>query len=149
MKIRQYTLLLLLLAGCAKHVDFEFYDAMGRLYSTNTLEASFSQHYGHSYSPFVILVEISDKENAQYKKQYKALEQLDWEQVNAIYVVANKTSAETSGYYVKPELANKMMPSGVFRIRMISPEGLLLKESQHVMSALEIEVLISKNKSKK
>lgn len=143
MKILNYILLLILLAGCSNRLDFEFYDAMERQYTVKTLEASFKQHYGHSYRPFVVLVETAEINNDRYRKQLGVLEKLDTEKINAIYVIACQSVAEKSGYHVKPDLAKKMMPKGEFRIRVISPKGLLLKESQQDMSAEEIELLIS------
>lgn len=125
-------ILLALSVGCAKKIDFEFYDSMGRKYTVKTLNASFKKHYGQSYKPYLMLIETPNSNNEEFKKQILVLNSINGEAVNSIFIIANQSKVDTSGYHVMLEMAKKMSNGyDGFRIRILENTGRVILESSH------------------
>ena len=140
----------LALSACAqKTLDFVFLDmAENRQYHSTSLREDFELYSpGFTINPFLILIEGPNTDDAQLQEQLAVLERAEHgtaEKLGLVYVVSSFSGGYAQGYQVStPEaqrLAGKLKG---FRVRVLSPKGLVLKQSDRLLSVETIKKLIN------
>jgi len=130
-------------AYSAPVVDLKFYDSSGDDYHTVTLISDIKRHYGFELSrPKVLLIEATNLNNTEYKKQDEALSHLghEVEQHQVLFVVASPSEVNKDSYHATIEAAKALsLQASKFRVRLLNHTGRVLKSADKAISASELK----------
>ena len=135
-------------AMAADVVDVPFFDTAGNRYRTSSLATDLASRYGHKFEGArVLLVETRSLASAEYEAQSKAVDSLghgEIEQFRILLVVACPSGEYKHGYHISPDVA-QMLVSGEtrFRVRLLSPAGVVQKEAFHPLLVEELRRWLS------
>jgi len=140
----------LVLTACAQEpLDFVFFDtAEKRQYHSTSLREDFELYNpGLNINPFLILLEGPNTDDAQLQEQLAVLERAEHgtaEKFGLVYVVSSFSGGYAQGYHVPTHEAQRLAGKlKGFRVRVLSPKGLVLKQSDSVLSVETIKKLIN------
>lgn len=147
--------LIALPACAAETLDFVFSDAGGNQYHSTSIRADFDRHYpGMNYYPFLVLVEAPDMNDPLLKEQIAVLEHFfdlpsaqEAEALQLVFPVMPIPSpfsgGYTDGYHVPKNEAQRLAGNlKGFRVRVVSPTGMVLKQSDRVLSMNTIKQVL-------
>jgi len=139
----------LALSACAQEpLDFVFFDtAEKRQYHSTSLREDFDLYSpGLNINPFLILMEGPNMDDSLLQEQLAVLDRAEHgtaEKLGLVYVVSSFSGGYAQGYHVSmleaQRLAEKLKG---FRVRVLSPKGFVLKQSDSVLSVATIKQLI-------
>lgn len=141
-----FTLILLSIVSTinAQKMNFDFFDASGKKYNSETFSEQLGKEYKTNFNEQIILLLTPNKNDTTYLRQEKILTKIDAEELQIIYVVACKNEELTDGYYTSRETAKKLMgESDNFRVYIVDSEGKLKYKSDRVVSQKRIEELVN------
>lgn len=154
--------LIALPACAAETLDFIFYDGggkeSGRTYHSRSLHADFEWLYdfkstsnGRRFTLFLFLIEGPNRDDPQLQEQAAIVDRLrgNHDEIKApfdfIYVFSQFAGdyTRTNGYHVPKDEAQRLAGDlKRFRVTLLSPTGVVLKQSERVLSMETIKQVL-------
>lgn len=141
MKTISTLLLLWCFSGCAvadKDLDISFYDSHGESYPINNASMTIMDRYNLSEAPKIVVLATSEENNDDFKKQLFVFSQVNAEDMQYLYIVANASEEDRSGYYMDKIRSIKLLSGSEFKVIVYDENGLVLVERNSYLSACEL-----------
>ena len=138
------------LSLASETLDFEFSATLDNHLRSISLSADIERDYGFKLTnPRLLLIETKSLSTLEYIEQRKVLDELghDAENYQLLYVVSNIEERLSHRYSTSIEVAKKMNPGKVFRIRLLSSIGKILNESSKPISITKLKSWLEPNDS--
>lgn len=135
--------ILLLTTACVREeqvLDIKFSRDDKTFIGTTTLAKDLEKEFKvKPKSPKVLLVETPSLTSIEYEKQVLALIEFgkEAEKYEILFVVVCPEEIYSKGYHTTVEAAKGLSTEGktVFRVRLLNPSGVILKDSPHPVSS--------------
>jgi hypothetical protein len=135
-----------LIAAAAPRLDFSFRDSGGRLFRSSRLVESIASNSGVRLSTaHLLVVHAPSPADPRLKAQEEANAELDFEDLQLLFVVSLASGSMPHGYHTDPENSAKV--SGVlgpFGVALLDASGAILLQATSLVSAQEITSAIRK-----
>lgn len=135
-----------LLMACAtgqKPVDFEFYDASGQGYDSQTFSSQMQERYNLAQGMRMVVVATQSSADSHFTAQLDVLEAVDAESLHLAYILANAEGKLDGGYHTNPEAAATLLDGQSFRIMVLDGFGNLILSGDGVLSEAEIKAALN------
>jgi len=123
-------------------VNVQFFDSSGKDYRTITLGSDVERHYGYQPgNPKVLLIEVSSLDQAEFKEQNTAFNQLghEVEEQEVLIVIASPAGTYKHGYHTTMKAAKALSSdNSKFRIRLLNHSGVVIKSAFRPVSVSEL-----------
>ena len=142
-----FILSILLIYGCASsHAEFTFYDSHNKRYHSSTAGLNVKKEFGLEREPKIVVVATSSKDNPKYKKQMKNIYNVDAEEMQYMYIIANSDEEDRSGYYTSMATSKKLLDGDIFKVLIYDEEGNIIAQSNEVFNESSLKYYLT-NKS--
>jgi uncharacterized protein (UPF0333 family) len=148
MRITAYFIISLLIFGCSATSipqEFTFYDSHGIIYHSSTATQNAKMEYGLDQEPRLIIIATSSENEKKFKKQMRIIYNVNAEQMQYMYVVANSEEEDHSGYYATKSTAKKLLDGNSFKIIIYNGKGKLITQSQEVIGEQKLVDLLTRD----
>jgi hypothetical protein len=111
---------------------FTFYNSHSELYHSSTAGLNAKKEFGLEREPKIVVVATSSNENPKYKEQLKSIHNVNAEDMQYMYVIANSEEEDRSGYYTSMSTSKKLLAGDNFKILIYDEKGNIIAQSNKV-----------------
>ncbi len=136
MKALMWITALTILSGCAnlsKLTELTFYDAHGEEYNSSTASSNLKKKFNLEDKPRIVVIATSSKSNQRYKEQISAINKVNAEEMQYLYIVANTDDEDHSGYYMTRKGSKHILAGDIFKVIIYDELGQIIKKSNEVI----------------
>ena len=144
--------ILLILIGCScinSQAGFIFYDAHSERYHSSTAGINAKNEFGLEREPKIVVVATSSKDNPKYKEQMKIIYNVNAEEMQYLYIIANSQEEDRSGYYTSRSTSKKFLDGDIFKVLIYDERGGIIAQSKEIFSESSLEHHLSKSSSRR
>ena len=144
-------LFIISLIGCSQSSVSEivmFSDSHGKYYRSDTVGGIIKNEYGLNENLSLILLATSNSDSEEFKSQLKIIKEIDAEEFQYLYVIANSDTLNKSGYYTSKIDAKNILGNTKFKIIIYDQHGDLVQSSSAVLEKKTILYYLTKSSSR-
>jgi hypothetical protein len=126
-----------ILLGCScvnSQAGFTFYDSHSERYHSSTAGLNAKKEYGLEREPKIVVVATSSKDNLKYKEQMKIIYNVNAEEMQYMYIIANSEGEDRSGYYTSKSISKKLLAGDIFKVLIYDENGNIIAQSNEVFN---------------
>jgi len=141
MKIPVWFMVISMFIGCtsvSQLTGFRFYDANGGVYNSLTAPSVFKKEFNLNNKPKMLIIATSSKSNQKYKLQIEAMNKINAEEMEYLYILANSEEENNSGYYMTKLDSSNILKGNYFRVIIYDQFGKIIKESTKIIGEKEL-----------
>ena len=144
MTIKHILLLILLSASVVNAANFEFFGT-GKLakYNIKDVSSEVSKEYKIEFRVTSLVVASKDCDD-NFEKQFKAIQSLDAETHNLIFISACAKKENEHGYHTSSSIALRVLNGASERLLIYSPDGAEIYNGEYIQKSESILILIEK-----
>jgi hypothetical protein len=138
------------LIGCSfvnNQAGFKFYDAHSECYHSSTAGLNAKKEFGLEREPKIVVVATSSKDNPKYKEQMKTIYNVNAEEMQYMYIIANSKEEGRSGYYTSTSTSIKLLAGDIFKVLIYDEKGDLIAQSNEVFSESRLKYHLTRKSS--
>lgn len=110
-----------------------FHDSYKTSYELKTAPHILQKEYNLENPPKLILLATSKNELELFKLQLNEIYQIDAEEINYIYIIANAEKEYKGQYYTSMNTAKRILSGKMFKIIIFNEQGKIIKNSDQVL----------------
>lgn len=136
--------------GCScfnSQAGFTFYDAHNECFHSSTAGLNVKKEFGLAKEPKIVVVATSSQDNLKYKEQMKIIYNVDAEEMQYMYIIANSEEEDRSGYYTNVTTSRKILAGDAFKVIIYDEEGNIIVQSNEVFKESGLKYYLTKKSS--